>query len=230
MSSPRPLHWLSFVASSVALLAAASDASADLIGGVEFPAGAVSFADSVAFYDPAFGGGATPTAANADPSNALGVPEVPGSTSIGACSGAPADCPFVSLGSGGLIELEFTDNVLTGSDSPDFDLWIFEVGPDIEDTFVAISMDGATWFDVGKVFGTTGGIDIDAFGFGSSDLFHFVQLIDDPAEGATGGSSVGADIDAVGAISTFAVPEPTTVGILLVGLTALGLVRRRLIR
>ena len=56
------------------------------------------------------------------------------------------------------------------------------------------------------------------------------RLIDDPAEGATGGSSVGADIDAVGAISTFAVPEPTTLGILLVGLTALGLVRRRPIR
>lgn len=203
-------------------------ASAVLIGGVDFPQGNVSFADSVTSYDPAFGGGNTPTAANSEPSNALGVPEVPGDTSVGACSGDPLDCPFVSLGDGGRIVLQFVDNVLTGSDDDGDDLWIFEVGPDVEDTFVEISMDGTTWFSVGKVFGTTSGVDIDAFGHSSADSFSWVRLTDDPNEGATTGASVGADIDAVGAISTrrVSVPIPPSWLLLGLGLAALGTARR----
>jgi len=203
-------------------------ATATVIGGVDFPQGAVSFADAVVLYEPLFDGGPAPTAANSDPSNALGVPEVPGNTSIGACSGSPSDCPFVSLGDGGRLTLQFTDNLLTGSDDPGLDLWIFEVGPDIEDTFVEISVDGASWTSVGKVFGTTGGIDIDSFGFGSSDTFGFVRLRDDPNEGSKTGASVGADIDAVGAISTVrTVPEPGTLSLIGLILGAYGLRRRR---
>ncbi|MCB1700888.1 MAG: PEP-CTERM sorting domain-containing protein [Pseudomonadales bacterium] len=185
-----------------------SSVDAALIGGVEFPQGAVSFADAVVSYDPAAGGGAVPSAANSEPSNALGIPEVAG-TAVGACFGDPFACPFVSLGSGGTITLQFTDNRLTGSDDDSFDLWVFEVGSDVEDTYVEISKNGSVWYDVGKVYGSTAGIDIDAFGFTSSDLFAYVRLTDDPLEGATTGVSVGADIDAVGAISTVAaVPVP----------------------
>lgn len=199
------------------------------IGGVEFPQGAISFADAVVSYNPMAWGGPAPSASNSDPSNALGIPEVPGNTSIGACGGAPADCPFVSLGRGGSIVLQFIDNALTGSNSSDLDLWIFEVGPDIEDTYVDISSDGVTWNSVGKVFGTTGGIDIDAFGFGSADMFTYIRLTDDPYEGASSGASVGADIDAVGAISTIYVPVPEPVTLLLfgAGLVSMGFARRR---
>ena len=61
----------------------------------------------------------------------------------------------MSLGDGGTLIVEFVDNRLTGSGNSAFDLWIFEVGPDIEDTFVAISKDGSPLYDVGKVFGST---------------------------------------------------------------------------
>ena len=227
MSDYGAVQRISVVALSTVLLAAAPPARADLIGGVEFPQGAVSFADAVFDYDPLFGGGSLPSLPNREPSNALGIPEVPGSTSVGACSGAPADCPFVSLGSGGLLILEFMDNVLIGSDSDALDLWVFEVGPDVEATFVSISSDGSTWNDVGRLGGTTAGIDIDAYGFGSSDRFRFVRLRDDPSEGGSGGTTPGADIDAVGAISTLTVPEPATLGMLLAGLAALGVWRRR---
>jgi hypothetical protein len=213
---------------SAALLLSVSSANATIIGGVDFPQGSISFADSVVSYNPD-AGGAVPTAANSDPSNALGIPEVPGNTSIGACSGTPADCPFVSLGDGGSITLQFIDNLLTGSDDDSLDLWIFEVGPDVEDTFVEISKNGTVWFDIGKVFGTTSGIDIDSFGFTSADLFGFVRLTDDTNEGGQSGASVGADIDAVGAISTVynPVPEPSMIALLSLGLIGIGVIRRK---
>jgi hypothetical protein len=214
-------QWLGKVTGFLLLLSTYS-ANATLIGGVEFPQGEISFADAVVIYDPAAGGGAVPTASNSEPSNALGIPEVPGSTTISACTGDPFDCPFVSLGSGGSITLQFTDNLLTGSDNNSLDLWVFEVGPDVEDTFVEISTDGNIWHDVGKVFGTTSGIDIDAFGFTSADQFAYVRLTDDPTEGSTSGASVGADIDAVGATSTVpAIPVPAAVWLFGSGLFAL---------
>lgn len=187
-------------------------------GGTDFPQGAVSFADAVVGYDPLGG----PSAANQGASHSLGVPDY---VSGGGCIDL-VTCTFVSLGDGGSITLRFTDNVLTGSDNTDLDLWVFEVGPDVEDTFVELSVDGANWTAVGKVFGSTAGIDIDAFGFGTSSAFAFVRLIDDGNEGDQSGISVGADIDAVGAISTRPVPEPGTFALLALGAAALSAARR----
>ena len=187
-------------------------------GGTDFPQGAVSFADEVVSYDPLGG----PSAANQGASQSLGLPDY---VSGGGCIDLAA-CTFVSLGDGGSITLRFTDNVLTGSDNADLDLWIFEVGPDVEDTFVELSADGTGWTAVGKVFGSTAGIDIDAFGFGTSSAFAFVRLTDDGGEGDQSGISVGADIDAVGAISTRPVPEPGTFALLALGAAALSARRR----
>lgn len=166
-------------------------AIAEEFGGIEFPQGAVSFADVVVSYTQ---GNPPPTdSKHIDPIDALGVPDHPGGN----------DKPgSVSLGRGGNIVLEFTNNFLTGSDDPSPDLHIFEVGSDVEDTFVEISTDGVAWEAIGKVFGSTSSIDIDAFGFTSADQFRFVRLTDDPDEGQEAGPTVGADIDAVGAIST----------------------------
>lgn len=210
------------------LLGAATESEAVPIGNsqgsAEFPAGAVSFADAVVGYSVGTGG---VSAANSGAANALDVPDYSGG---GACAGNVSDCSFVSLGAGGSLVLQFIDNLLTGSNSSDFDLWIFEVGPDVEDTYVDISADGSSWFSVGSVGGSTSGIDLDAYGFGAADAFGFVRLTDVAGEGGTSGASAGADIDAVGAISTIlaSVPEPSTVILLALGISALLLSRRRL--
>lgn len=177
--------------------------------GVEFPGGAASFADVVASYDPVIKSG-QPTAPYRISSEALGIPDYPEGETLG----------YVSLGDGGSITLRFTDNSLTASGNSNLDLWIFEIGPDVEDTFVEISKDGITWHSVGKVYGSISGIDIDSYGWTQSDFFSYVRLTDDTNEGDQSGNTVGADIDAVGAISSghAQVPEPATMLLLVLGL------------
>jgi hypothetical protein len=183
-------------------------------GCVDFPGGVSSFADSVVDYQVGSGGVTNPYKIT---SNALGAPNYDGGVQ------------YVSLGSGGSIVLKFTDNSLTGSGNSNLDLWIFEVGPDVEDTFVEISKNGTAWSNVGAVTGSTSGIDIDAFGFGTTDFFSYVRLTDDPNKDSTSGVTAGADIDAVGAITTappVATPEPVTLLFLGLGLVGAAGVRR----
>lgn len=194
-------------------LAAASDvwAAPITVDGILFPQGEVSFADVVADYSPVI--------INDQPTDPFRI----GSNALGLPNDASA-----SLGDGGSIILQFTDNLLTGSGTSADDLWIFEIGPDVEDTFVFVSSDGISFLSVGAVGGSTSGIDLDAFGFGPDSQFGYVLLIDDGDKDAQTGQSVGADIDAVGAISTVPVstlPEPATVLLLAVGSAAAG-VRR----
>ena len=197
---------------------------ANVQGGADFPQGAVSFADALVSYSPGLVG-SVPTEPHRGALNSLGVPDFAG---VESCL-SQADCTFVSLGKGGSIVMRFTDNKLTGSGNNNFDLWIFEVGSSIEATFVEISNDGTSWFLVGKAFGSTFGIDIDAFGFGPNDLFSFVRLTDDPNEGDHDSWTAGADVDAVGAISTSVriqqiqqlIPEPASLESMCFGLLAL---------
>lgn len=219
-------------AMAAAWLALAGNAQAAFIGnaqgGAEFPAGAVSFADAVVSYDPAFNAQG-PAPENRGAANALGVPDYTAEW-IGKNCPSAQDCRSVTLGNGGSITLQFIDNRLTGSGDSRPDLWIFEVGPDVEDQFVEISADGQTWSAVGKVGGSTAGVDIDAFGFDTSARFAYVRLRDDPALDQRVGPAAGADIDAVGAISTVrlqTVPEPAPLTLALATALAAGAVRRK---
>jgi len=199
----KKLRLLGNISGCLLLASIPTIANAVLIGGVEFPEGIASFADSVLSYDPVING-SQPTEPHRVPENALGIPDYTGDSD---CTGN-ATCAFVSLGDGGSITLQFTDNLLTGSGDASDDLWIFEVGPDVEDTFVDISWDNITWHSVGSVGGSTAGVDIDVFGFGITDKFRYVRLTDDGDKDDQSGRTVGADIDAVGAISTTVIPVP----------------------
>lgn len=182
---------------------------AETYGGIEFPNGSLSFADAVLRYAPLHSGGPAPTQ-GIDPEAALGAPDFVSNHAE----------THATLGRGGLIELRFVNNFLVNDATGAHDLHIFEVGPDVEDTFVAIrptpetallldptlyDADGDGFYEIGKVYGSISSIDIDALfpGHDAQTLFFdAVQLIDDYNEGGATGTTVGADIDAVGAIGS----------------------------
>lgn len=208
------------LAATLSLSTAVSAASVEY-GGITFPEGDISFADVV--VSAIMGSPAATDSRFTDPDEALGAPDYSGG-SLGTGS--------YTLGHGGSLVLQFTDNLLTGSDSTAKDLHIFEVGPDVEGTRVEISTNGSDWLSVGNVSGSTSSIDIDAFGYDSSFSFGYVRLTDltHRSFGQTTGSTVGADIDAVGAISTVAapaVPLPAPALLLVGGIGALAAMRRR---
>ena len=181
-----------------------------VFAGTFFPEGGVSFADSVLDSETVLGPDVE--ASYTDSEAALGSPD---------CYGVSAHDPenglfTFSLGSGGHAIFVFDDNLLTGSSSSpsDFvgvgdgvaDLQIFEAGIP-ERVRVEISRDNVTYFNVGEIFGLDNKIDLDAFGFGLNDRFSYVRLTDLSPAGTNNFGAAGADIDAVGAIST--VPRET---------------------
>ena len=177
---------------------------AQMFEGILFEGGVISFADAVVDYNPNAGGN-PPAFAHRIPENALGPPRA------GGRGPEPVDPETsVSLGVGGTLTLQFVDNLLTGSGDSRPDLVVFEVG-EVESVRVEISRDGVTFFDVGIVGGLTNAIDIDAAGFGPQDRFAFVRLTD-LRQGSPGVASRGADIDAVGALSTVPVDRFTAGG------------------
>jgi hypothetical protein len=157
--------------------------------GVKFPNGLASFADHVVSYNPCKGG----KAPHNNPNNALGSPDYNGVDSAS----------YVSLGNAenacdcGSLILEFTDNALV--DVPGNDLYVFEVGPSVEATEVFISIDGQDWIYLGKIEGSSWGIDVHDH-VPSDQEFHFVRRCDYPDGKTSSSPTPGPDIDAVGAV------------------------------
>jgi outer membrane protein OmpA-like peptidoglycan-associated protein len=100
-----------------------------------------------------------------------------------------------TLGCGGTIEVAFTSNTLI--DIPGRDLYIFEVGRDIEAMAVAVSEDGQDWTRIGMVSGGNASLDIGPF-TPAGRHYRYVRLID--LEEVCEGRTPGADVDAIGAI------------------------------
>src|SRR6185436_11276168 len=122
-----------------------SNADASLIGGIEFPDGAISFADELVSYT----AGANVSGVWLDADQALGLPDYNGSTGA------------VSLGIGGELIVKFTNNSLTTSGNNTADIHIFEVGGVTEAFNLSISVDGISWIDLGNVSGQPTSVDID---------------------------------------------------------------------
>ncbi len=104
---------------------------------------------------------------------------------------------FFTLGCGGSITVRFKDNALTDIDGPD--LYIFEVGSEIEPTQLEISKDGTNWIKVGEINGGRAEVDIKDF-VQPGEVFYYVKLTD--LKGACKGTWPGADIDAIAAIGS----------------------------
>ena len=151
-------------------------------GFVEFPFGDVSFADEAVSLDL---GNPRAAEANSQPQASLGIPDYKDTS----------DDTYVTLSCGGTLTLRFTDNALV--DVPGPDLYVFEIGPAVEATDLAISADGKDWIEVGGISGGRADVDI-ASHVQPGDVFHYVRLTD--LKGDCSGSWPGADIDAVGAI------------------------------
>jgi len=116
-----------------------------------------------------------------DESKILGVPDYdPITDKDYICLGIPAGEIVIEFG------VSFTDG--TGND-----IYVFEVGPDVEDTKVEISSDLVTWLDIGNVNASISGIDINGQGTPGIE-YKYIRLTD--VEGI-GSSWPGADIDAV---------------------------------
>lgn len=151
---------------------------------VVFSLGAVSFVDAVESYTP---GGKIPRNDVVDPSQALDLPDFDRAQSTG----------FVTLGCNGKGVWRFTDNSLV--DVPGPDLWIFEIGPDVEGMRVEVSVNGSDWIDLGLIEGNTSGVDLGGRGVPET-RYQYVRLTDDGVK--CHGSTPGADIDAIGAIGS----------------------------
>lgn len=151
-------------------------------GKVFFPLGDISFADEMVSFEPG-----EPKAAEkfSQERNVVGIPNY---KRVG-------DDSYFTLSCGGVLTLRFADNALVDVEGPD--LYIFEVGPQIEPTSLAISEDGVEWIEVGGISGGRADIDIAAL-TSPGAVFHYVRLTDD-GKGCSG-AYPGADIDAVGAI------------------------------
>ncbi|MCZ4407707.1 T9SS type A sorting domain-containing protein [Cryomorphaceae bacterium 1068] len=163
----------------------------------------LSFADEVLDYE-----NTCSSNGQTDPDLALGVPDF--------VSGANN---YVSLGRGS-ITLGFTNNTLINSGNSDPDLFVFEIGSAVEGSTIELrplnaeteniliaqgvpDADGDGFYDLGSIGGSTASVDIDVLigdlGFNSVQ-FDAIQITDLP--GSCSGSTPGADIDAVCALSS----------------------------
>lgn len=105
---------------------------------------------------------------------------------------------FVSLGCGGSLVVEFTNNGFMNL--PGDDLYIFEVGPSIEAAMIEISEDGEEWVYAGRIAGGKSSIDLSDEAINTETVFYFLRITD--LKELCRSISAGADIDAIGAINS----------------------------
>ncbi len=154
---------------------------------VEAPSGPLVYADQLISYEVGF---PDPVPEGQDALMALGPPDYTANVKIKPRS--------VSLGNGGTLVLGFSKAPLIDGEGPD--LYIYEIGPAIEAVEVAVSMDAATWVEVGTAWGGPSAVDIGPY-VSKDDVFRFVRIRDVRYQGVDSDAWPGADIDAVGMVA-----------------------------
>ena len=100
----------------------------------------------------------------------------------------------LTLGTGGVVVLEFGVYI---TDGPGVDLYLFEIGPNVEATKVELSDDLKNWVYVGDADGATDGVDINGK-VPNGAKYRYMRLTD--LETHKGSSTPGADLDAVAVV------------------------------
>ncbi len=161
-------------------------------GKVYLPMGDVSFADAVVSFVP---GNPKSYPELSRPETALGSPDYTNPSNTDAQDRAHPT--FVTLGCGGVLTLKFTDNAIV--DVPGPDIWVFEIGGAVEPEQIEISLDGKSWLNAGAIGGATASLDIAKIAE-SGRRYPYIRLTDLKSD--CGGTTPGADVDAVAAIGT----------------------------
>lgn len=151
------------------------------------PLGKIAFADSVVAFNP---GRPTSKPPYNDPQKSLGEPDY--------TTYQTNNPKYVSIGCGGVLTVQFTDNGFIDIEGPD--LVFFEVGPSIEPFRLEISSDGKKWYDLGRVSGGKATVDIANFVRPTEpkEIYYYVRITD--LKRFCKGPTPGSDIDAIGAI------------------------------
>lgn len=152
---------------------------------IYMPMGKMSFADSIVAYSCGF---PKPIKKFSQPKKALGEPDYTDYLKS----------KYVSLGCEGHLVVQFTDNGFI--DRPGKDLYFFEVGPSVEAFDVEISSDGKHWVKIGPVGGGYSFIDIAEAKEEVNDVYYYIRITD--LRSFCPGKTPGADIDAVGTVSS----------------------------
>ncbi len=141
------------------------------------PDGEYSFATRVVEFTP--GDPWTSVSVDQNTDNVLGLP----------------DSNNLTLGAGGVLVVEFNINITDGEGD---DLYVFEVGDDVEATKVEVSSDLVTWYDVGTAEGKTAGVDMNGK-IPEGGAYRYVRLTD--LQEHISGKWPGADINAIAGLN-----------------------------
>ena len=151
---------------------------------VAIPGGALSFAVNVVDFIP--GNPWTDDPLDIDPNEILGVPD----------RGGHSNGKAITLGRGGIIILEFGVYIFDG---PGNDIYVFEVGNDVECVSVEVSDDLTHWIYAGETSKLSSGVDMKGK-VPAGGKYRYVRITDlDTYPNAN--AWPGADIDAVAAIN-----------------------------
>lgn len=151
------------------------------------PQGQGCFAQSVVFFNQGLTALGTPVnAERSNPEEALNEPNAQTPQVV-----APVQ-HFVSLGFGGVVELQFAAPIANGPGA-DIRIWESSATPSSERSFIEVSQDGLGYVPVGEI---TADGEVD-FGDAFSDYVLFVRITDVTPNNGGGQVTDGYDVDAV---------------------------------